>query len=50
MSFLRPFSVSVALLAGTAGSFTAAGPAAAADAANVVVEVQAQRNILPAGG
>ncbi|MCY1141651.1 hypothetical protein OWR29_26950 [Actinoplanes sp. Pm04-4] len=40
-----------ALLAGLTGAFLVTGPAsAAADTANVVVEVQAQRNILPAGG
>lgn len=51
VTFLRPLTVPTALLAGVAGAFMATGPASAdADAANVVLEVLAKRNILPTTG
>ncbi|WP_436525409.1 hypothetical protein [Actinoplanes sp. HUAS TT8] len=51
MSFLRPFVLPTALLAGLGGTFAITGPASAdADLANVVVEVSAARNILSTSG
>ncbi len=51
VSFLRPFVLPTALLAGLSGTFVATGPASAdTDTANVVVEVSAARNILSRSG
>lgn len=51
VSFVRPLLLPAALLAGLAGTTVTTGPASAnADAANLIVEVVAERNILSTSG